>query len=93
MRLRTLVWLAPLLLLVLGGCRALGANTCHAPQAYQNAKSVAPLRIPPGLDSPDTASALRIPALNEPAPPPRKGKEPCLDEPPPFKVKQAPRAP
>lgn len=93
MRLRTLVWLAPLLLLVLGGCRALRANSCHNPQPYMNARSVAPLRIPAGLDSPDTAGALRIPALNEPAPPARKGKEPCLDEPPPFKVKQAPRAP
>jgi hypothetical protein len=45
------MWLS-LLLLPLGGCRALGANACHAPQPYASAKSVAPLRIPPGLDSP-----------------------------------------
>jgi len=45
-----------------------------------------PLKIPSGLDAPDTTNALRLPPLNEPAPAPRKGKQPCLDEPPPFKV-------
>ena len=85
---RRLLWLAPLLL-ACGGCHVLGANACHAPQPYMNAKSVPPLKIPPGLDSPETGSALRIPALNEPAPPPRKGRQPCLDAPPPFKVRQA----
>ncbi len=88
---RGLLWLAPLIL-ALGGCHVLGAN-CHAQQPYTKAKSVAPLRVPAGLDSPDTGSALRIPALNEPAPPPRKGKQPCLDEPPPFKVRPAAAAP
>jgi len=53
--------------------------------------SVAPLKIPPGLDTPDTANALHIPALNTPAPPARKKADPCLDEPPPFNVpKQVP---
>ena len=52
------------------------------------AKSVAPLKVPAGLDAPETSSALRIPALTEPAPPARKGREPCLDEPPPFKTRQ-----
>ena len=89
---RRLLWLTPLVL-ALGGCHALGANSCHARQPYTNAKSVAPLKVPPGLDSPDTSSALRIPSLNEPAPPPRKGKQPCLDEPPPFKVRQPAAAP
>lgn len=87
-----LLWLMPLLL-ALDGCRTLRANSCHAPQPYASARSVAPLKIPAGLDSPDTTSALRIPALAEPAPPPRKGKEPCLDEPPPFKVRQSSRSP
>jgi hypothetical protein len=45
------------------------------------------------MDAPDTTSALRLPAINEPAPPPRKGRDPCLDEPPPFKVKQPAKAP
>jgi uncharacterized lipoprotein len=88
---RRILWISPLLL-VLGGCHALGAGACHGSQPYMSAKSVPPLKIPPGLDSPETGNALRIPALNEPAPPPRKGKEPCLDEPPPFKVRKAPPA-
>jgi uncharacterized lipoprotein len=85
---RRLLWLAPLLL-ALAGCHMLGASACHGAQPYMSAKSVAPLKIPPGLDSPETGNALRIPALNEPAPPPRKGRQPCLDEPPPFKARPA----
>lgn len=60
--------------------------SCHTKQPYTAATSVAPLKIPSGLATPDTTNALHIPALNEPAPPARKGKEPCLDEPPSFKV-------
>lgn len=77
--------------LALAGChpiRALKsrAYSCHNKQPYMAATSVAPMKIPPGLDVPDTTNALKIPDLNEPAPPPRKGHDPCLDEPPPFKV-------
>ena len=77
--------------LALGGCHpfsALGsrANACHNKQPYMAATSVQPLKIPPGLDVPDTTNALHIPDLKEPAPPSRKGKDPCLDEPPPYKV-------
>ena len=36
------------------------------------------------MDPPDTKSGLQIPALNEPALPPRGPKDPCLDEPPKF---------
>jgi hypothetical protein len=53
---------------------------------------VPPLIIPSGLDAPDTTNALRLPTLNEPAPPRRSGKQPCLDEPPPFKVQAHPQA-
>jgi uncharacterized lipoprotein len=74
----------------LTGCHSLGGS-CRDPKPYMKAGSVAPLKIPPGLDPPDTATALHIPALNAPEPPPRKKTDPCLDEPPPFKVpKQAP---
>jgi uncharacterized lipoprotein len=85
-----------LLLPFVGGChafRSASAKACHGSQPYQQAKSVPPLKIPSGMDAPDTTNALRLPALNEPAPPPRKGREPCLDEPPPFKVKQPAKAP
>ena len=86
-----------LALLTLSACHPLRAlraigGTCHDPKkAYMKADSIAPLKIPPGLDNPDTTNALHIPALNEPAPPPRKVTDPCLEEPPPFQVaKQAP---
>jgi len=78
-----------LLLPLASGChffRNASAKACHAPQAYQKSQSVPPLKIPSGLDAPDTTNALRLPTLNEPGPAPRKGSQPCLDEPPPYKV-------
>ncbi len=72
--------------LALAGCHRgiLKEHACNKPQAYASAQSIPPLRVPPGIDAPDTHAALRIPALNEPAPPPRSVREPCLDEPPPY---------
>ncbi|HUI62140.1 MAG TPA: hypothetical protein VLX90_18075 [Steroidobacteraceae bacterium] len=61
-------------------------GTCHDAKPYMKASSIAPLKIPAGLDTPDNATALHIPALNQPAPPPRKHTDPCLEEPPPFQV-------
>lgn len=84
------------LLLPLSGChlvRAISSNACHDTQAYMKERSVDTLKIPAGLDAPDTANALRLPQLNEPAPPPRRGKGPCLDAPPSFKVPQPARTP
>lgn len=70
---------------LLGACRALGGGgACHKPQPYATAENGAPLKIPPGLKSPDTSQALRIPDLNEPEPPPPKKTDPCLDAPPPY---------
>ena len=77
------------LALVLSACHALRGGSCNAQQVYVEAKSVPPLKIPAGLDAPETTNALHIPALNEPAPPRRGPKDPCLDAPPPFKVRQA----
>jgi len=91
--LKSLLLLAPLGLL-LSGCHPFRhfAYACHKKQSYEQATSVAPLKIPPGLDAPDTTNALHLPALNEPAPPVRQGKQPCLDEPPPYKVVKPPQA-
>jgi len=77
-----------LLLPLAGGCffRGASAKACHGTQAYQKAQTVPPLKIPSGLDAPDTTNALKLPTLNEPPPAARKGSAPCLDEPPPFKV-------
>ena len=84
-----------LLLPLLSGCHAFRASSkaCHNPQPYQKAQTVPALKIPSGLDAPDTSSALHLPALNEPAPPARKGAQPCLDEPPPFKSPQPAKTP
>jgi uncharacterized lipoprotein len=75
----------------LAGChpiQALKARefSCHRKQPYMVASSVAPLKVPTGLDAPDSTNALKIPDLKEPPPPKRGGHDPCLDEPPPFKV-------
>jgi uncharacterized lipoprotein len=90
-----LVLLVPLCV-GLHGChlaRVISKRACHDKQPYMQAATVAPLVIPPGLAAPDTSNALRLPALNEAGPPPRTVHQPCLDEPPPFKVAQPPRTP
>ncbi|MDW8260471.1 MAG: hypothetical protein RML32_13620 [Gammaproteobacteria bacterium] len=64
------------------GCtRWLRASPCDERQPYESAESLPPLKVPPGLDAPDTRGALRIPELNEPEPP-RPPGGPCLDAPP-----------
>jgi len=64
--------------------------SCHRPQEYQRAVQVAPLKVPAGLDVPNTQGALAIPSTDE-APPPPSAKEPCLDEPPKWKAAPPPR--
>jgi uncharacterized lipoprotein len=74
-------------LTLLGGCKAIHSVTaCPHDEPYTKSTSVDPLRTPAGLDAPDTSQALKLPALNEPAPPPRGRKDPCLDQPPSYKV-------
>jgi uncharacterized lipoprotein len=82
-------------LLAVAGCHPFRGRelACHKKRPYMAATSVAPLKIPAGLDTPDTTNALHIPTLSEAAPPPRKGKEPCLDEPPSFKLPPKPTPP
>ena len=65
------------------GCHLFGKLTpdCHHPQEYQRAGQVAPLKVPAGLDSPNTQGAMVIPAVAL-APPPPGPKDSCLDVPP-----------
>jgi hypothetical protein len=73
--------------LLLGGCKTLrGGNSCNKRQPYQTAVNMQPITVPAGLTALDTSTALKLPALNEPPPPPRTSKDPCLDAPPSFKV-------
>jgi len=57
---------------------------CHTKQEYQHATEVAPLKVPEGLDNPNTQGALVIPTV-ELAPPPPGPKDACLDLPPKYK--------
>jgi uncharacterized lipoprotein len=77
--------------LALGGCHSLSRFTgsCHDPKPYMTAKSIPPLQIPAGLDAADTSNSMKIPRLAEPAPPPRHGNDPCLDQPPPYATPKA----
>ncbi len=82
--------------LALCGCRSLHRFTesCNADtDRYMQATTVPPIKVPPGIDPPDTKSALQIPVLNEPAEPPRGPRDPCLDAPPKFTEPKGPRPP
>ncbi len=81
MRARRLSWLALAAgtLLLTGGCHVLGS--CNNPAAYSGAKEIPPLKMPVGLDGPDTTQALKIPPLDEPEVP-RGADAPCLEDPP-----------
>ncbi|GAC1453790.1 MAG: hypothetical protein PVSMB6_08690 [Steroidobacteraceae bacterium] len=87
------------LLTGVSGCHTLhnriSSARCSESRTYQGETSVAPLKVPVGLDAPDPTNALRLPQLSEPAPPPRARNAPCLEQPPSFKVevpKPAPQA-
>jgi hypothetical protein len=73
-------------LLLVGGCRSL---SCSNPADYSSAQEVPPLKMPVGLDGPDTTQALEIPPLTEPEAP-RDPKGPCLEEPPVLDATSAP---
>jgi len=69
------------------GCHLFSKLTpdCHTAQEYQRAGQVTPLKVPEGLDSPNTQGALVIPAVML-APPPPGPKDACLDVPPRYKA-------
>jgi uncharacterized lipoprotein len=71
---------------LMSGCHLFSKLTpdCHTPQEYQRAGQVAPLKVPPGLDSPNTKDALVIPTVDLALPPPGP-KDACLDVPPRYK--------
>jgi uncharacterized lipoprotein len=93
MKFRAAVLILAAFALLLGGCKSWRGSACNKPQDYQKARSVPALVIPPGLTGLDTSTALKLPALNEPAPPPRTTHDPCLDAPPAYKVAKPATAP
>jgi hypothetical protein len=64
----------------IAGCKSL---SCNAPPEYGSADSIPLLRVPPGLDAPDTRAALKVPELTTPDRP-RTDAEGCLDDPPSY---------
>jgi uncharacterized lipoprotein len=64
---------------------------CHTPQEYEHALSAPPLKVPSGLDTPNTQGALVIPTL-EVTPPSPGPKEACLDIPPKYQAAPANKA-
>ncbi len=64
---------------------------CHAKQEYQHAAQVTLLKVPEGLDSPNTQGALVIPTV-ELAPPPPGPHDACMDLPPKYKPAPANKA-
>jgi uncharacterized lipoprotein len=82
--------------LALCGCHSIHrlTSSCNRDtDRYQQAATVPPIKVPAGIDAPDTRSALQIPVLNEPAGPPAGPKDPCLDAPPKFTEPKGPRPP
>jgi uncharacterized lipoprotein len=75
------------------GCHLFGKLTpdCHTPQEYQRAGQVPPLKVPEGLDTPNTQGALVIPKVDL-APPPPGRRDACLDVPPRYKPAPANKA-
>jgi uncharacterized lipoprotein len=65
------------------GCKSRMETCGQSDKDYAGAKEMPPLKAPPGLETPDTRNALKVPPLNTPER--VRGKdEPCLDVPPPF---------
>jgi uncharacterized lipoprotein len=79
---------AALLLAALGGCSWMHHGKragCREPAIGAEARNLPPLKMPPGLDAPDTRNAIKVPPLDEPERP-RASNEPCLSQPPSFKT-------
>jgi uncharacterized lipoprotein len=74
---------AMLAVAAVSGCKSRMESCSQSNKDYAGAKELPPLKAPPGLDTPNTRNALKVPPLNTPER--VRGKnEPCLDIPPPF---------
>jgi uncharacterized lipoprotein len=82
------------LMSALSGCGMFrgSSNDCRDSAVYAGAESVEPLKIPSGLQAPDTRNALKVPDLNVPEAPRAPGSK-CLDAPPPYAAPPKPAEP
>jgi uncharacterized lipoprotein len=69
--------------LALAGCGMFRPSfeSCAEKPVYANAKELPPLRVPEGVDAPDTRNALKVPQLTAPEKP-LDGR--CIDVPPAY---------
>lgn len=79
---------------VLSGCGMFrgSSSDCRDTAVYAGAESVEALKIPAGLQAPDTRNALKVPDLNVPEAPRPAGAR-CLDAPPPYAAPPKPVEP
>ncbi len=77
-------------LLALSGCGLFKPTyeNCDETPAYAGARELPPLKVPEGVDAPDTRNALKIPDV---ATPERPSDGRCIDAPPRY-VPQQPEA-
>jgi uncharacterized lipoprotein len=78
----------------LSGCGIFrgSSSDCRDSAVYAGAESVEPLKIPAGLQAPDTRNALKVPDLKVPEAPRPAGAK-CLDAPPPYAAPAKPVEP
>jgi uncharacterized lipoprotein len=89
MRIAAVIAVSIVCVTALAGCKSRMQTCSQSDKDYAGAKEMPPLQAPPGLETPDTRNALKVPPLNAPERP--RGKdEPCLDAPPPFSPSGAP---
>ena len=73
--------------LALSGCSSRHrdrASSCRETKVVTDATNLPPLKVPPGLDTPDTRNAVKVPELAEPERV-RSKHEPCISRPPRYK--------
>lgn len=80
------------LAVALAGCHHRLKSSCQQPREFASAVDAPPLKIPAGLDKPDTHAAMHIPDLAEPERQ-RAANEPCLDRPPKYSTTARPAPP
>ena len=83
MRIAAITIATVLCIAMISGCKSRMVSCSQDDKDYAGAQEMPPLQAPPGLDTPNTRNALKVPPLNTPER--KRGKnEPCLDIPPPF---------
>jgi hypothetical protein len=78
-------------LLLASGCRTV-LGSCHKQQPYERAGNLPTLKVPAGLDGPDTEGAMQIPEVTEPQLP-VDPDGPCIDAPPAITAPPLPATP